>query len=57
MSWLGLTANYNAREHAAMRELRKAGASRDELATIHTLVALFGARLTDGHPAAYSVDR
>lgn len=45
MTWLGLTANYGPREHAAMKELRAAGATRDELATIHTLVALFDARL------------
>jgi hypothetical protein len=47
VTWLGLAANYGPHEHAFMQQLRAHGASRDELAVIHTLTALFDARLDE----------
>lgn len=47
MTWLGLTADYGPREHAFMRQLRVGGASREELAVIHTLTALLDAHLDE----------
>jgi hypothetical protein len=47
VTWRGVTATYGPREHAAMKQLRAAGASAKELAIVHYIVGLFDATLDE----------